>query len=87
MEQISLFDVETEFLDETFSREGKKYEVTKWMNYDRCENCTRWNKMDVSEQPPAGWHILGYCAEHKQRTDKGSYCGKWEDKRRIQSEQ
>jgi hypothetical protein len=83
MEQISLFDVETEFLDETFDRADRQYPVPKWMHYERCENCTRWNKLDVSQQPPAGWHILGYCAAHMQRTDKGSYCGRWEDNRRM----
>lgn len=82
-EQITLFNIDTECMDETISKNGKKSKPPKWMQYKRCENCTRWNRFDKSEQPPDGWGIYGYCAEHIQKTGACSYCDKWEDIRRL----
>lgn len=87
MEQLDLFSLDTKYMDVHIDRAGKEHKPPKWMHYERCENCTRWQRLDVSEQPPCGWGIYGFCLEHKQRTGEISYCGKWEDKRRIQSEQ
>lgn len=81
--QLSIFDMNTEFMDKTFDRNGKQQkQVPSWMHYERCENCTRWVRYSVNEQPPCGWGIYGFCNEHKQRTEKTSYCNKFEDKNR-----
>lgn len=81
--QITLFNLETDFLDETIDKRGISRKPPEWMKYKRCENCTRWQRLDSREQPPDGWGIYGFCMEHKTRCATGSYCNEFDDKRKI----
>ncbi|MBQ0112398.1 MAG: hypothetical protein KBT03_04630 [Bacteroidales bacterium] len=83
MNQITLFEMDTTSLDYTTDRDGKKGKPPSWYNYKRCENCERWMRLDKSEQPPAGHGIIGYCMEWKAKCDKISFCGSWEDIRKV----
>lgn len=83
MDQITLFDVNTEYMDETIDRSGRSRKPPKWMRYERCENCARWQRYDVEDQPPCGWGIYGFCAELKGKHEATDYCGHYEDKRRM----
>lgn len=66
--------------DMTYDRKGKGYPAPEWMDYKRCENCSRWAKYQVSEQPPDGWGTIGWCAEHQHKSQAIGYCMNWEDK-------
>ena len=81
--QMTIFDVDMSYLDKHYDRYGREIPAKFWKDnnpyyrYDRCENCSRWVRVDVSEQPPAGWGVYGFCQEHKQRCLSGSYCNLW----------
>lgn len=64
--------------DVTYDREGRPYEVPAWMDQKRCENCQSWAMYQAEMQPPPGHGIIGWCAEHKEKVNKGSYCQKFE---------
>lgn len=81
--QIDIFNVDTRFMDKSYDRYGNERTTPKWANYERCENCTRWVIHNVKDQPPSGWGVKGFCNAHCQGTDGFSYCGNWEDKRKM----
>lgn len=65
----------------TYDRNGKGHPAPKWMKYERCENCKRWNKYPTDEQPPFGWGVVGWCAELKGKVGGNGYCNSWEDRK------
>lgn len=67
--------------DVHIDREGREHVPAKWMKYERCENCSRWQRYVLNEQPPAGWGVMGYCMEHKNKNSSCSYCNSFDDKR------
>lgn len=81
--QLSLFDIDLSYTDKTYDRNGEGQAVPSWMGFDRCENCERWHRLTASEQPPAGWGVYGWCAEHNNRTEKCSYCCNIKNQRRL----
>lgn len=68
--------------DVHIDRAGREHKVPSWMKYERCENCIRWQKYDIKEQPPEGWGVMGYCIEHKYRCSTANYCNDFDDKRK-----
>lgn len=72
--------------DVHIDREGRPEKAPQWMKYKRCENCKRWQRYDIKEQPPAGWGVMGYCIEHKEKCSTGSYCNDFEDKNEVKHE-
>lgn len=76
----------TEKLEDVhIDREGRPEKAPSWMNYKRCENCKRWQRYDIKEQPPTGWGVMGYCMEHKEKCSTGSYCDDFEDKNEVKN--
>ncbi len=62
---------------------GELKDAPRWMQYSRCENCTRWKAYRADKQPPEGWGIQGWCAEHGEKSNATSYCQNFEDKNKI----
>lgn len=79
--QMSLFEYVPP--DHTFNRQENEYKVPSWMYYERCENCQRWARYPINEQPPCGWGVYGFCNEHKQRTEKCGYCIMFDNKNKL----
>lgn len=79
--QISLFDYKPQ--DKTTDKNGNTKPADKWQNYKRCENCERWNLINLKEQPPDGWGVLGWCPSLTQRVEKNSFCMNYEDKNEM----
>lgn len=78
--QIDIFTLDKSYNDMHYDKFGRGQKAPKWMHYERCENCARWNKYPTEEQPPMGWGCYGFCECHKQRVGDCSYCGKWEER-------
>lgn len=71
--------------DVHIDRAGREHKVPSWMKYERCENCIRWQKYDIKEQPPEGWGVMGYCVEHKFKCSTANYCNDFDDKNEVKN--
>lgn len=71
--------------DVHIDREGREHKPPSWMEYKRCENCIRWQRYDIKEQPPSGWGVMGYCIEHKYRCSTANYCNDFDDKNEVKN--
>lgn len=82
--QITLADYQSSL---AYDRRGKQRKAPEWAKRsDRCKDCSFWEILPESDQPPDGWGVYGQCAFLREgqkgyyQTDQYSYCDGWRSK-------